>query len=148
MGWSWLVWGWAVPLPMCSSGGVMWLSKGQWDMRRDCCGLSVRFVLILLRSFAEGAFSLLLEENETVALGGCWQWPFMGNNLGPWWYLELDGSVSPRANTDSRLPFKSSNTFSWRRKWQPTPVFLPENSMDRGVWRVHGTSRSQTQVSD
>ena len=28
----------------------------------------------------------------------------------------------------------------WRRKWQPTPVFLPENSMERGAWQatVHG----------
>ena len=24
----------------------------------------------------------------------------------------------------------------WRRKWQPTPVFLPENSMDRGAWQA------------
>ena len=23
---------------------------------------------------------------------------------------------------------------SWRRKWQPTPVFLPENAMDRRAW--------------
>ena len=22
----------------------------------------------------------------------------------------------------------------WRRKWQPTPVFLLENPMDRGAW--------------
>ena len=29
----------------------------------------------------------------------------------------------------------------WRRKWQPTPVFL-ENSMDREVWQatIHGAS--------
>ena len=28
----------------------------------------------------------------------------------------------------------------WRRKWQPTPVFLLENPMDRGTWwaAVHG----------
>ena len=24
----------------------------------------------------------------------------------------------------------------WRRRWQPTPVFLPENPMDRGAWRA------------
>ena len=24
--------------------------------------------------------------------------------------------------------------FPWRRAWQPTPVFLPGESMDRGVW--------------
>ena len=22
----------------------------------------------------------------------------------------------------------------WRRKWHPTPVFLPGNPMDRGAW--------------
>ena len=29
------------------------------------------------------------------------------------------------------------------RKWKPTPVFLPRESMDRGAWRatVHGVSR-------
>ena len=34
----------------------------------------------------------------------------------------------------------------WSRKWQPTPVLLPENSMDRGVPRatVHGVMKSQT----
>ena len=24
----------------------------------------------------------------------------------------------------------------WRRAWQPTPVFLPENPMDRGAWQA------------
>ena len=30
-----------------------------------------------------------------------------------------------------------------RRKWQPTPVFLPGNPMDRGPWQaiVHGVTR-------
>ena len=30
----------------------------------------------------------------------------------------------------------------WRRKWQPTPVFLAENSMDRGAWQatIHGVT--------
>jgi len=33
-----------------------------------------------------------------------------------------------------------------RRKWQPTPIFLPGRSMDRGTWRarVHGVAKSQT----
>ena len=32
----------------------------------------------------------------------------------------------------------------WRRKWQPTPIFLPESSMDREVWwaTVHGVAKS------
>ena len=38
----------------------------------------------------------------------------------------------------------------WRRNWRPTPVFLLENSMDRGAWRatVHGVSKSWTRLSE
>ena len=38
----------------------------------------------------------------------------------------------------------------WRRKWQPTPVFLLGNPMDRGAWRVtvHGVAKSQTWLSN
>ena len=25
----------------------------------------------------------------------------------------------------------------WRRAWQPTPIFLPGESMDRGAWPVY-----------
>ena len=35
----------------------------------------------------------------------------------------------------------------WKKKWQPTPVFLLGNTMDRGDWRatVHGfTKESDT----
>ena len=37
----------------------------------------------------------------------------------------------------------------WRRKWQPTPVFLPGKSMDRGAWwaRIHGVAKSQTRLN-
>ena len=39
----------------------------------------------------------------------------------------------------------ASGKISWRRAWEPTPVFLQENPMDRGVWqatihRVHQES--------
>ena len=39
----------------------------------------------------------------------------------------------------------------WRRKWQPTPVFLPgEYPMDRGAWgtTVHGIAKGQTRLSN
>ena len=34
----------------------------------------------------------------------------------------------------------------WRRKWQPTPVFLPENPRDGGAWwaAVYGVAQSWT----
>ena len=36
----------------------------------------------------------------------------------------------------------------WRRKWQPTPVFLPGESQGRGAWRaaVYGVTQSQTRL--
>ena len=44
----------------------------------------------------------------------------------------------------------SSGLSSWRRKWQPTPVFLPENPMDKGAWwaTVHRIAKSRTWLSD
>ena len=36
----------------------------------------------------------------------------------------------------------------WRRKWQPTPVFLPGESQDRGAWwaAVFGVAQSWTRL--
>ena len=38
----------------------------------------------------------------------------------------------------------------WRRKWQPTPAFLPGNPMDRGPWwtPVHGVTMSKARLSN
>ena len=39
---------------------------------------------------------------------------------------------------------------SWRRKWQPTPVFLRGNPMVRGAWRatVHGVVKESDTLSN
>ena len=36
----------------------------------------------------------------------------------------------------------------WRRAWQPTPVFLPGEPLDRGAWQatVHGVTKNQTRL--
>ena len=36
----------------------------------------------------------------------------------------------------------------WRRKWQPTPVFLPGESQGRGAWwaAIYGITQSQTRL--
>jgi len=36
----------------------------------------------------------------------------------------------------------------WRRKWQPTPVFLPGESQGQGAWRaaVYGVAQSWTRL--
>ena len=37
----------------------------------------------------------------------------------------------------------------WRRKWQPTPVFLPGESQGQGAWRaaVYGVAQSRTRLN-
>ena len=39
---------------------------------------------------------------------------------------------------------------SFFRQWQPTPVLLPGNPMDRGAWKaaVHGVAEGRTRLSD
>ena len=36
----------------------------------------------------------------------------------------------------------------WRRKWQPPPVFLPENPKDGGAWwaAIYGVTQSRTRL--
>jgi len=34
----------------------------------------------------------------------------------------------------------------WRRTWQPTPVFMSEESVDRGAWKVHRFTKSQIRL--
>ena len=38
----------------------------------------------------------------------------------------------------------------WRREWQPTPVFLPENPMDRKAWQatVHEVAKGCTRLGN
>ena len=39
---------------------------------------------------------------------------------------------------------------SLEKEWQPIPIFLLGNPMDRGPWRatVHGVTKNRTQLSD
>ena len=53
-------------------------------------------------------------------------------------------------DTGDRGSIPESGRFPWRRKWQPTTVFLPGKSHGQRVWQatVHGVAKSQTQLSD
>ena len=49
------------------------------------------------------------------------------------------------AKQETRVPFLGGED-PWRREWQPIPVFLPGEFMDRGAWwaTVHGIAKSWT----
>ena len=63
-----------------------------------------------------------------------------------YWKDFLGGSVvnNQPSDTGDVSSYPCIRKIPWRRKWQPTPVFLPEkNPMDRGAWQaaVHGVAK-------
>ena len=77
------------------------------------------------------------EGNDTPLQYSCLENPMDG---GAWW-----AAVHGVAKSWTRL---SDFTFMhWRRKWQPTPVFLPGESQGRGSlvgYRLWGRTESDT----
>ena len=51
-------------------------------------------------------------------------------------------------NHQGRPYFLVYYTIEWRRKWQPTPVFLPGESLGWGAWwaAVYGVTQSRTRL--
>ena len=99
---------------------IIWLT---WPIGRDCtCQMEK----------AMAAYS------STLA----WKIPWMEEPDG----LQSMGSLRVRHNWATSL---SLFTFMhWRRKWQPTPVFLPGESRDGGAWwaAVCGVAQSRTRL--
>ena len=68
--------------------------------------------------------------------------------------LEKASLVAPMVKCLSACRRRGLNLWvgkiSWRRKWQPTPVFLPESPMDEGAWwiTVHVVAKSRTRLSN
>ena len=62
---------------------------------------------------------------------------------GAWW-----AAVRGIAEGWTRLSDFTFTFMHWRRKWQPTPVFLPENPRDGGAWwaAVYGVAQSRTRL--
>ena len=63
---------------------------------------------------------------------------------GAWW-----AAVHGVAKSLTRLSDFTFDFLHWRRKWQPTPVFLPgENPRDWGAWwtAIYGVAQSRTRL--
>ena len=60
----------------------------------------------------------------------------------------LQSMGSPRVGHDRATSLSLFTFMHWRRKWQPTPVFLPGESQGRGsLWAaVYGVTQSWTQL--
>ena len=64
---------------------------------------------------------------------------------GAWW-AAVHGVA--RVGHDWATSLSLFTFMNWRRKWQPTPVFLPGESQGRGAWwaAVYGVARSRTRL--
>ena len=68
----------------------------------------------------------------------------------PW--MEEPGRLQSMGLLRVRYYWATSLSFftfmHWRRKWQPTPVFLPENPRDGGTWwaSISGVAQSRTRL--
>ena len=60
----------------------------------------------------------------------------------------LQSMGSPRVGHDWVTSLSLFTFMHWRRKWQPTPVFLPGESQDGGAWWavVCGVTQSRTRL--
>ena len=79
------------------------------------------------------------EGNGTPLQYSCLENPMDG---GAWW-----AAVHGVAKSRTRLSDFTSTFMHWRRKWQPTPVFLPGESQGRGSlvgYRLWGRTESDT----
>ena len=101
------------------------------------------FLLVLFFPFLISASSFCMEikGNGNPLQYSCLENPVDG---GAWW-----AAVHRVAQSRTRLKQLSMHAFMhWRRKWQPTPVFLPGESQGRGslVHTVYGVTQSRTQL--
>ena len=66
---------------------------------------------------------------------------------GAWWAAVHGVAKSRTQLSDFTLFFTFMH---WRRKWQPTPVFLPGESQGRGslMAAIYGVTQSRTRLSD
>ena len=85
---------------------------------------------------------MLGEGDDTPLQYSCLENPMDG---GAWW-AAVHGVAKSRTRL-SDFTFTFHFHFLWRRKWQPTPVFLPGESQGRGSLvgcRLWGCTESDT----
>ena len=82
------------------------------------------------------------EGNGTPLQSSCLENPMDG-----WaWWAAVQGSL--RVGHDWGTSLSLFTFMHWRRKWQPTPVFLPGESQGQGAWwaAIYGVAQSRTRL--
>ena len=105
------------------------------------CLLSDMFLdLLLLCLYLWESNPLKGEGNGTPLHYSCLENPWTEESGG------LQSMGSPRVRHDWATSLSLFTFMHWRRKWQPTPVFLPGESQGWGAWwaAIYGVAQSRT----
>ena len=123
---------------MPQTSGWPSICMGSASMGSTHCGSKLIFKYH--RKFQKAKLEFATQGDGTLLQNSCLENPMDG---GAWW-----AAVRGVAKSRTRL---SDLTFTfhmhWRRKWQPTPVFLPGESQGRGSLvgcRLWGRTESDT----
>ena len=97
-------------------------------------------ILILACASSSPAFSMMYSAYGTTLQYSCLENPMDG---GAW-----KAAIHEVAEGRTRLSDFTFTFMHWRRKWQPTPVFLPGESQGWRAWwaAVYGVAQSRTQL--
>ena len=115
-------------------GLVMW-KRGRGSLLHLFCG-----TLLVEGNYGETSEKAMAPHSSTLA----WKIPWMEEPGG----LQSMGSL--RVGHDWATSLSLFTCMHWRRKWQPTSVFLPGESRDGGAWwaAVYGVAQSRTHWND
>ena len=140
----WKCWTWPIllQLPMCSlQSHLIPLIPHQryWTSSNSCLSFSC---CIMFCCISINVCTKIREGNGTPLQYSCLENPM---DRGAWW-----AAVHGLAKSQTRLNDFTFTFMHWRRKWQPTPGFLPWESQGRGAWwaAVYGVTQSRKRQSD
>ena len=120
-----------------SSRGSSWLRDQTLCLLHWQAG-SLPLALFNKLLLADGMEKVIAPHSSTLAWKIPWtEEPGRLQSMGLW-----------RVRHDWVTSFSLFTFTHWRRKWQPTPVFLPGESQDRGAWwaAVYGITQNWTQL--
>ena len=124
-----LWWVWTTVEFQCSGFSLWWLLL--WGaLVLECSGFS--------SCGSPAPEKAMAPHSSTLA----WKIPWMEEPGG------LQSMGSQRVGHDWATSLSLLTFMPWRRKWQPTPVFLPGESQGRGAWwaAVYGVTQSRTRL--
>ena len=94
---------------------------------------------LFIRQLVQKPEKAMAPHSSTLA----WKIPWMEDPRGP----QSMGSL--RVGHDRATSLSLFTFMHWRRKWQPTPVFLPENPRDMGAqWAAVYGDRTESDTTE